>query len=121
VRHDFRQSVVHHIADGERIVLNAHIAVALEASDALIPPELLIHHLEGAAQFDKAAEKALEAAERAQTGLAFEQAIQFYEAALRLGKWTEAERRDILIKLGGTCASAGRGRDAADAYTKAAE
>ena len=122
IYHDrVRQSVVHHIADRERIVLNAHIAVALEASDALIPPELLIHHLEGAAQFDKAAEKALEAAERAQTGLAFEQAIQFYEAALRLGKWTEAERRDILIRLGRTCASAGRGRDAADAYTKAAE
>jgi len=122
IYHDrVRQAVVHHIADDERIVLNAHIAVALEASDALIPPELLIHHLEGAAQFDKAAEKALEAAERAQTGLAFEQAIQFYEAALRLGKWTEAERRDILIKLGGACASAGRGRDAADAYTKAAE
>ncbi len=122
IYHDrVRQAVVHHVDDRERIVLNERIAAALETSGAQTQPELLIHHLEGATQFGKAARKALEAAERAQTGLAFDQAIQLYEAALRLGTWSEDERRDILIKLGGTCASAGRGRDAADAYTKAAE
>jgi len=122
VYHDrVRQSVVDHVADDERIALNERIAVALETSEAEIQPEMLIHHLEGARQFDKAARKALEAAERAHAGLAFEQASQLYEAALRLSAWSEAEHREILIKLGGVLASAGRGPDAARVYAKAAE
>jgi serine/threonine protein kinase len=122
VYHDrVRQAVAHHLGDGERVELDERIAIALESSGALVQPDLLIHHLEGARQFDKAARKALEAAERAQAGLAFEQAIALYEAALRLTAWSEAETRDILIKLGGVLASAGRGPDAARAYRKAAE
>ncbi|HEX7837877.1 MAG TPA: protein kinase [Kofleriaceae bacterium] len=122
VYHDrVRQAVVHHLGDDERIALNERIALALESSGAEVLPDLLIHHLEGARQFDKAARKALEAAERAQAGLAFEQAIALYEAALRLTTWPQAENRDILIKLGGVLASTGRGPDAARAYRKAAE
>ncbi|HEY0483944.1 MAG TPA: protein kinase [Kofleriaceae bacterium] len=122
VYHDrVRQSVVHHLGDDERIALNERIAIALETSGAPIQPDLLIHHLEGARQLDKAARKALEAAERAQAGLAFERAIHLYESALRLTTWSEDENRDILIKLGGVLASAGRGPEAARAYTRAAE
>ena len=122
VYHDrVRQSVVSNVANDERIALNERIAFALETSNTEIQPEMLIHHLEGAQQLDKAARKALEAAERAQGGLAFEQASQLYEAALRLSAWPKAEHRKILIKLGGVLASAGRGPDAAQAYAKAAE
>ena len=122
VYHDrVRQSVFHHIDDVECIALNERIATALEASGTHVQPEMLIHHLQGAKQFEKAARKALDAADRAQGGLAFEQASKLYEAALRLAAWSEAEKREILIKLGGALASAGRGPDAASAYANAAD
>ncbi len=122
VYHDrVRQAVVHHLGDAERVALNERIAAALEACGARVPPELLIHHLQGAGQLARAARKAREAAERALAGLAFEQASQLYEAALALGTWSDAERRDLLRGLGGALASAGRSPDAAGAYAKAAE
>jgi eukaryotic-like serine/threonine-protein kinase len=121
VYHDrVRQSIILHLGDDERIALNERIAGALDSSLVHMQPELLIHHLQGAGNFSRAAREALEAAERAQTGLAFEQAAQLYETALRLGSWSEAEQREIYFKLGGALASAGRGPDAAAAYTKAA-
>src|SRR6185436_11029552 len=94
VYHDrVRQSVLRRLADPERVQLNERCAGALEAASTQIQPELLIYHLEGARQFDKAAHKALEAADRALAGLAFEQAARLYEAALRLARWSEAEDR----------------------------
>jgi hypothetical protein len=83
VYHDrVRESVVHHLGEGERVALNARIAAALEASGAHVQPELLIYHLQGAGHLEQAARKALEAADRAQASLAFEQASQLYETAL---------------------------------------
>jgi serine/threonine protein kinase len=121
VYHDrVRQAVIRHLEEPERVALNQRCAIALETSSAAIPPELLIYHLEGAREFDKAARKAVEAADRAQAGLAFEQAARLYEAALRLARWSDDENRQILIKLGDALASAGRGPEAADAYGKAA-
>ncbi len=121
VYHDrVRQAVIRRLDEEERVALNQRCAVALEASSAAIPPELLIYHLEGARQFDKAARKAVDAADRAQAGLAFEQAARLYKAALRLARWSDDERRQILIKLGDALASAGRGPDAASAYSEAA-
>ncbi|HEX7838694.1 MAG TPA: protein kinase [Kofleriaceae bacterium] len=122
VYHDkVRQSVLHHIDDAERIVLHERLAIALESSAGAFPPELVIHHLEGARQLDRAATKAQEAADRALATLAFSQAIDLYESALRLGDWSEAERHAIRFKLGGALASAGRGPEAAEAYRQAAE
>lgn len=122
VYHDrVRQSVLHHIGDDERVVLNERLAIALESSGGATPPELLIYHLEGARQMDKAARKALEAADRALAALAFEQAIDLYESALRLTDWPDDERRTIRIKLAGALASAGRGPEAAEVYKRAAE
>jgi eukaryotic-like serine/threonine-protein kinase len=122
VYHDrVRQAVVHHLDEAERIALNGRIAEALERSGAQLPPELLIHHLQGARQLGAAARKALEAADRAHAGLAFERASQLYEIALGGTVWSEAERREILIKRGAALSSAGRGPDAARAYAEAAE
>ncbi|HEX8107035.1 MAG TPA: protein kinase [Kofleriaceae bacterium] len=121
IYHDrVRQAVSRRLDDPERVALNQRCALALETSSAAIQPELLIYHLEGAREFDQAARKAVEAADRAQAGLAFEQAARLYEAALRLARWSDDERRQILIKLGGTLASAGRGPEAAKAYHEAA-
>ncbi len=122
VYHDrVRQAVLQHVGEDERVAWHERIAGALETSDAHVPPEILIHHLRGARQLEKAARKAREAAERAQAGLAFEQAAQLYETALGLTTWPEAEHRAILIKLGETLASAGHGPAAAAVYAKAAE
>jgi serine/threonine protein kinase len=121
VYHDrVRQAVIRRLEEEERVTLNRRCALALETSSVAIQPELLIYHLEGAREFDQAARKAVDAADRAQAGLAFEQAARLYEAALRLARWPGAERRQILIKLGGALASAGRGPDAAKAYDEAA-
>jgi serine/threonine protein kinase len=121
VYHDrVRQSVSAQIGDGERVLLNERCAAALESSGIAVLPEILIHHLEGARKFDRAARKALEAAERAQAGLAFDQAARLYEAALRLAQWSESESRQILLRLAGALASAGRGAEAATAYSNAA-
>jgi serine/threonine protein kinase len=121
IYHDrVRQAVIRRVDEDERVMLNRRCALALETSSAAIQPELLIYYLEGAREFDKAARKAVDAADRAQAGLAFEQAARLYEAALRLARWSDDERRQILIKLGGALASAGRGPEAAKAYDEAA-
>jgi hypothetical protein len=122
VYHDrIRQAVVHHLDAGERIALHEQLAGALETSGAQLQPEMLIHHLRGAGKLEQAARKALEAADRALAGLAFDQASQLYEVALGGATWSEAGRRAILIKRGGALASAGRCPDAARAYAEAAE
>ena len=122
VYHDrVRQAVLKHLDEARRIAIHQKLAAALDTAEGRVPPELVIYHLEGAAQFDQAARKAAAAADRAQASLAFEQAVQFFETALRLGGWSESERRELLIKLGGALASAGRGPQAAEAYARAAE
>jgi len=122
VYHDrVRQSVMPHISDPARVALNERLAIAIEQFGGDIPPEMLVYHLEGAQQLGKAAGKALEAADRATAALAFEQAIQLYESALRLTEWTTDEQRAIRIKLGGALASAGRGPEAATVYGEAAK
>ena len=121
VYHDrVRQAVLRHVAAADRIAQHARIAAALEHAGAQVQPEMLIYHLEGARQLDRAAHQALEAAERALAGLALEQAIELFETALGLSAWPDAERRAILIKLGGALAAVGRGPDAARVYADAA-
>jgi serine/threonine protein kinase len=121
IYHDrVRQAVLLHIDTPERIAVNERIAKALETFGVDVQPEMLVRHLQAAMQFERAARMALEAAERALAGLALEQAIQLYKAALGLTSWSEGEHRDILIRLGGALAAVGRGPDAASAYAQAA-
>ncbi|WP_437535016.1 protein kinase [Sorangium sp. So ce726] len=80
-------------------------------------PSLLVHHLRGAGLDAEAAACAIEAAAQAQAALAFDQAARFAREALALG---ERERpalaRDARLALASALASAGRSREAAEAY-----
>ncbi|WP_437816539.1 protein kinase domain-containing protein [Sorangium sp. So ce1078] len=79
-------------------------------------PSLLVHHLRGAGLDAEAAVCALEAAAQAQAALAFDQAARFAREALALGERDAAVARGARLALASALASAGRSREAADAY-----
>ncbi len=96
-------------------------ALSRTGSDDL--ERLYIHYL-GAGETSRAANYAARAAGRASAALAFDQAATFYRQAIALAPVKDSEvldHRALQVGLGDALANAGRCRQAAEAYLKAAQ
>ncbi|HVW29272.1 MAG TPA: protein kinase [Polyangiaceae bacterium] len=82
-------------------------------------PELLAQHFERGGRPDRARTYAREAAVRAARTLAFDQSARLYRFCLSLVSEEHEERRELLRGLGEALSSAGRGREAAEAFLQA--
>lgn len=99
------------------------LARALSRSGSDDLERLYIHYL-GAGDGSKAANYAARAAARASAALAFDQAATFYMQAIALAPVKDSEvldHRALQVGLGDALANAGRCREAAEAYLKAAQ
>jgi len=97
----------------ERHLRLAEIHEALPSPD----PEMLAFHYAHAGDVARAAELSVQAAKRASDALAFDRAALLYRNAIAMTTGT-VDRR-LHIALGEALASAGRGRESADAYLAA--
>jgi len=115
--HDrIRETVFASLDDAGRRRAHLALARALAGSD-LADPHAAFEHFRAGGDEESARRYALDAAEAADQALAFLRAADLYRAAIAL----RAAPPDVLYaKLGDALASAGRGSDAADAYTEAA-
>lgn len=95
----------------------AHVLETIDAGD----PETIAEHYLGAGESQRAAHYTERAAEQAIAALAFERAVRLFEAALALPTSGRGHLLRLRIGLGEALASAGRGRDAAQAFLEAAE
>ncbi|HZO15672.1 MAG TPA: hypothetical protein VFB62_20505, partial [Polyangiaceae bacterium] len=111
--HDrIRSSLTASLSEDERRRCHERLVIALEAIDH--DPEALVEHLVGAGQRERAAKQAEMAADRAMAALAFDRAARLYRAAL-----VSEGARALWIKLGDALVNAGRGAEAAAAYSRA--
>src|SRR5262249_11364680 len=85
-----------------------------------VEPQVLVTHYREAGDLRAASESALTAAGLAERQLAFDRAATFYRTALETGDHGPDEKARLHRKLADVLALAGRGRDSADAYLKAA-
>ncbi len=116
--HDrLREEIVRLTPPSDAIAHHARIARALIAAGPHEPETLLPHYL-GANDFERASDVALDAAQRAESALAFEQAAENYALVLRLGR-REALRASLLERRGGALANAGRAASAAEVLEEA--
>ncbi len=118
-----RESVIEYLDEGTRVARHQRLAVGLESSSSLVAerPELLLKHLEASGQAERAVNYAEEAARRALNALAFDRAAEFLGAALRLHPHDEDAERELRLLLGDALSNAGRGAEAAEVLTIAAE
>ena len=118
--HDrIREAISAHLPARTRTAHHARLAAALEQSGVGDQhPLALVRHLDAAGQPDRAAHHALRAARIAADSLAFDQAAELYEIALRIGR---ADARSVRLDLAEALVNAGRSRDAACAYLAAAD
>jgi eukaryotic-like serine/threonine-protein kinase len=84
-------------------------------------PEHLCEHYEQAQKPTLAAGYAVQAADRAMRGFAFDQAARLYDKALRLGSFSADEVHRLRVVLGDALAHGGRGPEAAAAYALACD
>lgn len=115
-----RTAVVELLTPDLRRAWHARLARIL-AQQPEIEPQVLVTHYQEAGDRHAAFEAALKAAAFAESQLAFDRAATFYRAALDTGDLKSDESAQLHRKLADTLALAGRGRDSADAYLKAAE
>ncbi|HEY4159035.1 MAG TPA: protein kinase, partial [Polyangiaceae bacterium] len=117
-----RETVLGRLDDDARRSCHRRLAETLEASGrAALDPEALVRHLEGAGFAQRAATQAERAAERASTALAFEQAAELYQVALRLGSFEASALHRLHVQLAQALTNAGRAAEAAAAYLRCAE
>ncbi len=117
-----REAVLAMLSEAEQREWHERIASALQGAGlGTRRPELLVLHLEAAGDLVGAADRAIEAARRAQRTLAFDRAAQLLRVALRVGELDERSRQKHQVELGTALVHAGRGREAADAFLAAAK
>ncbi len=118
--HDgIRRALLARIAPARVAPMHFSLATAMEARRAGDPETLYEHYLE-AGQRTRALSCATQAAAKAARALAFERAALFCRRALALVPEGGAEAAALYAQLGEALANAGRVRDAADAYSRAA-
>jgi predicted Ser/Thr protein kinase/tetratricopeptide (TPR) repeat protein len=116
-----RESVVAGLDDAARCGGHARLASALTEHPIILDrPELLVDHLEGAGEPERAAVWAERAADHARDALAFERAAELYQRALALGQPDRAAELHLHTRIGEAFVAAGRGGRAADAFVTAA-
>jgi hypothetical protein len=119
--HDrIRAAVIGGIAPEEARRTHERLASALLAS-ARADPERLAEHFREAGHAEEASHYAAVAADGAAEALAFDRAARLFRLALELHPAPRPEDHRLRIQLGDALASAGRGRESADAYLAAME
>lgn len=119
--HDrIRETVLGVLEPAARRLRHASLAEALQSGSATPDPHELVRHLEGAERHAQAAEQAERGARRAEQALAFEQASELYQTALRLGSFDAGHAHALQLALAGALTNAGRAVDAARAYVEVA-
>ena len=117
--HDkIRRSLYGELEDAPRRAVHLEIARAMVAADG--DPDAIAIHFAQTDEAHETARYAVEAAQRAAAGLAFDRAVELYELALGLDVHSFEDRRDLSIALGDALAEAGRPEAAATAYETAA-
>jgi eukaryotic-like serine/threonine-protein kinase len=118
--HDnLRRAVVDAMSPDRKKRIHHDWAVVLEQSLRPADQETLARHWDGAGEPLRALDHAIDAAQRAQRGLAFDHAAQLYGWALELAPVDHPERRELHRAHARSLSDAGRGRDAATAYLAA--
>ncbi len=113
-----REAVMGHLDAEARRACHERLALAMEGARQQ-DEETLAAHWQGAGRNDKASQHAATAADQASSALAFDRAARLYRTALEMrggGGDTTLE-----LKLATALANAGRGKDAAEIYLRAAE
>lgn len=110
-----------HQRDNESRRRERHFSLARALITADEPSSLIAGQLAAAGRNDDAAEYAADAARSALEGLAFDQALRFFEMALISSRWEDGERARLLRGHGDALAWNGRARSGAAAYLRAAE
>ena len=119
--HDgIRRALLARIDPARVPLIHLSLATAMEARRGDDPETLYEHYLE-AGQRVRAQSCATQAAAKAARALAFERAALFYRRALALTPEGGAEAGALYAQLGEALANAGGVRDAAEAYSRAAE
>jgi len=112
-----RQSVLAHLPPDEIRLRHEQLARCLTEAGAVDEEQLMLHWRE-AGDVEKAARHAARAAERAEQALAFNRAARLYALAIALRP--DDDNRRLHEALGTAHANDGRGREAAEAYLRAA-
>lgn len=112
-----RETVVRGLSSESAKRHHQRLAHALEAW-GLADPETLALHFQAAEEPETAGEYITRAARQASETLAFDRAARLYLVALNLTT-TEKDVRALRVSLGDALANAGRGAEAAEAYTAA--
>ena len=115
-----RTAVVELLTTDLRRARHARLAHVL-AQQPDIEPQVLVTHYQEAGDRRAAFEAAVEAARFADSQLAFDRAARFYQTALETGELTSALNAQLYRQLADSLGHAGRGRDSAHAYLKAAD
>ncbi len=117
-----REAVTAGLTDARRREIHHRLADALEGSGASERnPHVLVRHLDAAGMSARAATYAARAAARAVEALAFDQAAELYDTALRLGTYDDDARRALCLLRGEALTHAGRGVEAAECFLAALE
>jgi len=115
-----REAVLAHLDAETRRRDHARLADALEALGDDADPRIVVRHLLAAGETQRAARQAERAAQLAGDAFAFDQAAEFYRAALELSDQDEADARALRMRLADVLRDGGRGVEAAEAYVAAA-
>jgi tetratricopeptide (TPR) repeat protein len=115
-----RAAVTEALAPEVRRARHARLATILSFQQD-IEPQVLVTHYFQAGDMGAAHEAAVRAARIAEGQLAFDRAAVFYQAALEAGELDPERTSELNRRLADMLSLAGRGRDSANAYLKAAE
>ena len=119
--HDrIRETVVAHLSPDSVRWNHKRLALGL-ATSRPVDPEVLAVHYRGAGETAVACEYYVQAAGQAALALAFDHSARLYRTAIELYEGTPAQAGILWRKLGDALANAGRGSEAAQVYSKAAE
>jgi hypothetical protein len=117
--HDrLRTAVIAGLEPEELRRVHERLALSLLASGRA-DSERVAEHFREAGHLQQAADHAAAAADVAAGALAFDRAARLYRAALELRRPKPGEMHALRVRLGDALASAGRGREAAEAYLEA--
>jgi tetratricopeptide (TPR) repeat protein len=121
VYHDrVRQSVLKHLTPAVREAHHLNLA-EMYAKSGSKDAEVMAYHLNCGGKPEQAATRYKTAAGAAATLLAFGHAAELYRQALKCGIWSAEEEHNLRSDLGLALANAGRGKEAAQEYLRAAE
>ncbi len=121
VFHDrIREACFTALPEAHRKRIHGRLARAFER-DRIDAAELIAHHFVEAGEPTRAAQYAVQAAQRAHEGLAFERAVHFYRLALGTARGGDPRYiYGLRVRLGDALSACGRSADAAEAYLLAA-